>query len=441
MTAAQRPKILIVSHSAEIGGAEICLRTLARHLPRTAFDLSVVFPSEGPLRTDLADSGLRVLTSPLEWWIRPRGSFTERGRPLQERVDALVRILDAERPDLVHTNSSVVCEGAMAAALLGIPHVWHVHEILPGHPTLTSAFSLFRQLRWMGEHSARLVAVSNAVRDSLAGSAAPERIVTIPNGFAPEDEPAVDAAADLRAELAIPAGELIAITVGHLSREKGQDLLLDAAAIVRDRGAALRFVLVGAGTAQSAHRLRSSLKRKGLAGSVHYLGFRRDAFRLIQQSDVLVLPSRSESFSLVLLQAMSAAKPVIATDCGGPGEIVVDGVTGIVTPNGDRQSMARSILALAGDRERMEAMGRAGKLRFEEGYRAEPFVRRILTLYESVLEEPAGAAVKSEVVAATRSFAAEYQDAYDRRRWRARMTSPRAWRWLRRLRDRAGVGA
>jgi hypothetical protein len=127
--------------------------------------------------------------------------------------------------------------------------------------------------------------------------------------------------------------------------------------------------------------LESAITLLGLSQTVFYLGRRNDIHRILVDSDIFVLPSLSEAFPLVILEAMAAGKPVISTDCGGPSEMVVDGETGFIVPLHDPQSLSAKILQLTASKYAIAEMGKKGRERYEQNFRAECYASNFAKLY------------------------------------------------------------
>lgn len=425
-----RIKILYISHSARIGGAEVCLLTLVKNLDERRFEPVVVFPTRGLLRKAVADLGIRTYVSPLEWWIRAQGEFSFKGRPVRERVAALTRIIHAEQPQLIHSNTSVVWEGALAAQLTGVPHLWHIHEILAMHPVLRPLFPLPTVCEIMNELSQQIVVVSEAVKSRLVDGIDAHKLLVISNGI---DKPpdfqaqAVTGEWGLREELGLPAYAILAITVGSLVPEKGHAVLLEAAALMRRNAGHIHFILVGGGHPLAVRALKQQIRALDLTATVHYIGFRRDVQRLIANSDLSVLPSHTDAFPLAVLEAMAARKPVVATDSGGAAEMVVDGASGYLVSVGDAAQLAARIAVLAGDAAQREQMGRCAQQRFNERYTAQIYVERFQELYQQLEAAQAGAGAQPNLAAATQ-WMQRYDDLYAQFQAKAKSAAPLAWR-------------
>ncbi len=148
----------------------------------------------------------------------------------------------------------------------------------------------------------------------------------------------------------------------------------------------------------------------GLRDTVYLLGFRSDIPRILQSSDFMILPSLTESFSLVTLEAMAAHKPVVATACGGPSEIILDGESGFLVPVNNPQSLAEKILELAGDRVRLREMGDRGFRRFSETFSIESCAANYERVYREIVAGEAAPACSDKERALLTSFMQVHQD-------------------------------
>jgi len=170
--------------------------------------------------------------------------------------------------------------------------------------------------------------------------------------------------------------------VGRLTEQKGHTYLLDAFAQVMRVLPAARLLVIGDG------ELRPTLERRatrlGLHGSVIFTGRREDVPRLMMALDVLALPSLWEGFGLVLLEAMAAGKPIVASRVSAIPEIVADGETGLLVPPRDVKALAQALLALLHDPQRATEMGRRGRLRLEQEFTVERMVSQTEAAYEKV---------------------------------------------------------
>ncbi|MBI4488810.1 MAG: glycosyltransferase [Deltaproteobacteria bacterium] len=208
-----------------------------------------------------------------------------------------------------------------------------------------------------------------------------EKIVIIPNGI---DPTLVSRNGARRAALPdlTDQGPVLG-TVGRLSWKKGQENLLEAAALVIGQVPEARFFLVGDGPLRA--ELQSQARRLGIEDKVHFAGWVEDSAWVLSQMDVFVLPSHMEGMSNSLLEAMAAGKPVVATNVGGNPEVVVDERTGFLVPPKNPRALASAILRILADRELARRLGEAGRARVESEFTVEKMVARMEDLYDSLL--------------------------------------------------------
>jgi glycosyltransferase involved in cell wall biosynthesis len=383
---AGRRRILYVHNSADIYGASRSLTRLLGGLDRRQFEPSVLLPEEGPLKGFIenldvkvfVDSSLAILTRytarvPLFLYRFPISVW---------RLHWLMR---KERIDLVHTNTGVIFSPGLASRLAGVRHLWHVRE----------SFDEFRGQRWkiysayMRMVSNKIVCVSNAVAEQFTNR---KKVVVIHNGF-PLDEFAVDQPSlrrEFRQRFKIRETDFVVACVGRIKwKRKGQEFLVQAAALLRDKGKPVTLVIVGApwpGNEEHLHRLRSFVEESDLQDRVVFTGELPDARPAYAASDVVALPSaQPEPFAGVVMEAMSMGKPVIATTIGGSLDQVVDGQTGYLVPPAEPDALAEKILILMEDPELRRRMGEAGMERIRTNFDFQRMVERLETIYREVL--------------------------------------------------------
>jgi glycosyltransferase involved in cell wall biosynthesis/predicted nucleic acid-binding Zn-ribbon protein len=376
-------KVLYISHSAGIYGAEVCLLTLLSLLDKTIFEPVVVLPADGPLREKIESLGIRTYISPLERWVEQEAVFRFTGKEILCRIQDLAEIIDKETPDILHTNTSVIYEGALASAMKGIPHVWHIHETLTDHPSFKPILPVPLFYNVIDDLSEKVVVVSKAAKQELSRFISAGKVVTIYNGI-DENRFKQISGQSIREELSLPDDAVLAVTVASLSKYKGHDTLLDAASLVKKKGHKIVFILVGPGSPDAVDKLFKKIRDLDLGDMIQYLGFREDIPRVVGGSDLFVLPSIREAFPLVILEAMALHKPVVATNCSGPEEMLIDGESGFLVPVNDSESLAEKILLITSDKEKMAEMGEKAYIRFKENFTAKAYAGRFEDLYKSL---------------------------------------------------------
>jgi glycosyltransferase involved in cell wall biosynthesis len=233
-------------------------------------------------------------------------------------------------------------------------------------------------------------AVSGAVRQETirADGIDPNKVVTVPNGIEIEKLAAAGCSAALRHALGLEGAVPLIVSVGHIRRVKGFDVLLRAAAEVRQVHPKATFLIVGSVQEPDCDRdLRDLVRRFGLQRNVRFMGKMENesVWPLLKLCDVFCLPSRSEGMSNALLEAMGCGLPCVATAVGGTPEVLEDGRTGYVVPSEDHHALANRILALLADPGGARKMGSLARRVIEERYSAESMIRNMVGRYDQLL--------------------------------------------------------
>ncbi len=382
-------RVLIAAHSGQQGGAELCLDVLLEHLPRARYEAMVLFGCEGPMVQAAAKKGYATEVVPFVWWLgyEPCSWYWRNLLKAPFRIARLARLLRREFFDVVCTNSAVIFEAALAARMARRPHLWHVHEIL--RPSSWRSWLPVRTIcRLIDRWSDLIVFESQAARDIFASLHRPRAktdVVSNPVRFFPDVEPSHDPA-DIRKTLELPQDALIVLWIGQFIPRKNPQLAIEGfARICSPRPAIL--LMVGEGP------LRATVEAgipKELRQNVRFLGFRQDVQPIILASDVLLLTSVEESFGLVLVEAAACGKPTIATACGGPEEIIVDGETGYLVPCQDPDAIGQALTRLASQPELAREMGRRARSWVVEQFHPQNFSRRMMAALDSLVakEQP-----------------------------------------------------
>jgi glycosyltransferase involved in cell wall biosynthesis len=408
-----KTKILYIAHMAEVGGAEVCLLTLLKYLNKEKFEPVVVFPSSGPIVKKVEELGIKIHHVSIdlsEWWIREGRYFGSKSSHANDRINAISKIIETEKPDLVHTNTSVMVEGAIAARMQNVPHLWHLHEILEGHSSLKTMLPLPLVYSVIDILSDKIVTVSNKARLSLPEYISQEKVHIIHNGIDTEKYKEVQGPS-IKEELGFSNDTTLCVTIGKLLPEKGHDDLLEAAAMVKKSNREISFLLVGGGKPDAEQRLNQRISDLGIGDIICQIGFRQDVPRIIKGSDILILPSLTEAFPTVVLEAMYAHKPVIATDCGGPAEMIENGKSGFIVPVRSPVDLSTKILELAQDKTKINAMGeKAFESFIERGYSAEAFAAKFEKLYLDMVNTKSNKQLDEKNSSLLASFIKVYQD-------------------------------
>lgn len=368
-------RLLLAVDSLEVGGAE-------RHV----VDLACVLHSKG-YEVEVACSVAGSLAEPLEAAGVPVRPLTR--RLVKRRVSVAYargarRLLGERRFDLVHAHifaSSVAA--AVATRGAGVPLVVTEHT--------EASWQTWRERwisRWVYRRAERVIAVSTPIQRRLIerGGIPPNLVTLIPNAVIPASDNPPDVAGTL------PDGWLERPLIGVVARlqpEKGVASFLEAAARISRISPEARFLVVGDGPLRE--ELLAFAKRDGVRERVRFLGYRADARALIGLLDVLVVPSLTEGSPLIVLEAMAAGVPVVASAVGGIPDQVRHGEEALLVPPNDPDALGETLGDLLRDPARARRLGEAGRRRTENGFSHDALVRRIEAVYRAALD---GAAVQ-----------------------------------------------
>lgn len=369
-------RVLFCVDNLGIGGTELNAVRTAEALDPARVRLTVaLLGADGELRDRYERLGIAIHRFPIGT-LRGRRTLTEGRR--------FVRLLRSEQIDVVHCHdmySNVF--GSVAARLAGVGAVivsrrWS--NTLPD-PALRTANGIAYRV------GHRVLANSQAVATSLENDegVAPRRIVVVPN-FVEEaafEAPDEDAIAAGRAALGVLPGEIVIGIVARLARVKDHASLLRAFQVVRARHPSARLVLVGDGPERGS--LDALAGELGVTAAVTFAGTRPNRPNAHHLFDVSVLSSLSEGFPNSVVEAMAAARPIVATRVGGTPDAIADGITGVLVPPMDPAALAAGIVGMLERPADATRMGVAAREAARTSYSQAAVIGRLLSLYEELV--------------------------------------------------------
>ena len=358
-------RLLWLIDSLNVGGAESLVIPFATR----AKDITVAYlhsAGENVVEQELRRRGVRTVNL---------GARNLRDRRAFRRLLELVR---DEKFELVHAHLhySAIWAARMSRRT-GLPSVVSLHASPAATKSLNASFAHAikvelkdRLMRFVvGRWSRRVVMVSAWLRDLYAFR--PEQVRVVHNGIEVSrfQRDRAETRARLERECGIPPGVKLAVTVSVLRPGKGIEVLLDAVERVPD----MYFLIVGDGPKRAEWQALTTSER------VRWAGYRTDVDAILAGCDVFVHPSLDDAFPTVLLEAMAAGLPVVASRVGGIPEIVVENVTGILVPPGDADALAATI-------EKIDpTMGAAARERAQREFSIDAWIARLNTVYAEVL--------------------------------------------------------
>lgn len=377
--------ILSIHNSADIYGASRCLVRMLRLFVRNGHRVHVAIPCSGPLEELLQECGVRI-------HILPALAIIERSQfhSLGGKIAFIYRFLASTTQlsglivhngvDVVHINTAVLPTGALAARLTGRRSVWHQREFFAEFPSL---WRFYKYYVWL--LSSHIITISHAVGEQFPRFLR-VKCTTIYDGL---DEDAMksdeEAVRSFRARVGNPT--FLVGLVGRIKYlRKGQEVLVEAAAILRDRFPDLRYLIVGTvapGNEDHLRRLRDLIHTNGLDSFFFFSGDVRDARNVYAAVDITVVPSvQPEPFGCVVMESMALGTPVIASRCGGIPEQIVDMETGLLFKPGSASELAGAISLLIQNSALRKRMGQAGQERFRKTFRMKETYEQLCLCFE-----------------------------------------------------------
>lgn len=363
----RKPRLLYLITRAERGGAQMHVLDLACGM-RDEFEVHVATGEEGFLTTACREQGFPVyVLHDLEREIRPLAD----AKTLYE----LRRLMKAVTPDLVHAHTfKAGFLGRFVARQMKVPsiytvHMWPFGRAVPRSWRIVAPICERIAARWCD----KIISVSDlGARDAAEFKIGNRfQVVSILNGIP-----------DHSARAFLEHNKTLSCTmVARFTDFKDHATLLRAFALVKGD---VRLKLVGEGeTLMAARKLADDL---GIRERVEFTGSRGDVPEILQQTDIFVLASKTETLPISILEAMRAGLPVVASDVGGVSEEVIDGETGILVRPGRVDDLGRALNKLLADQGLRISMGRSGRRRFEKLFLADRMIERTESVYASVLK-------------------------------------------------------
>jgi glycosyltransferase involved in cell wall biosynthesis len=386
-------RILRVITRLNIGGPSIQAVELSSRLDTRGYRTRLVFGRLGD-----GEGDMRYLLPPAT----DARQIDALRRPIAPLADAqafarLLAIMRAYRPQIVHTHMAKAGTiGRLAAAAYNrtagrgararVVHTYHGH-VLEGYfsPAKTRVFlSVERMLARLTDG---LVAISPEIRTELLDEqriGRPEQYRVIPLGFELGEFSAIDDRARLaaREQLGIPPTSHVVSTVGRLTAIKDHRLFLDAARLVAGGDPASLFLIVGDG--ELRHSLEQAARASGIADRTRFLGWRRDLATIYGATDVFLLTSRNEGTPVALIEALAAGVPGVSTDVGGVRDVIEEGVSGLLAPPGDAQTLASHVASLLQDPARRRGMAERRRAAVVNRYHIDRLVSDVEALYREL---------------------------------------------------------
>jgi len=373
--------LLYASWFGDLGGGELRMLDHLRQTTVAADDLFVLAADVGELQRRL--DGLGILHERIRWkggvsWLSQQWTWYR----AHLQCALLLRRL---RPSVVVCNTWHDLETTgRVAARQGLPLIWRARADTFVSTDAWPRAKLEELVSFINGHVQRILPTTKYEADNMvAAGVSAGKVRVVHNGVDLDRYDDEASGRLLREELGIRDADFVIAFVARMVPQKGYEVLLDALARIKRSGRRFQALLVGDTTllegraADYRASIHSRVDDLGLADSVRLLGARNDVHAVMNACDTFVLASHKEPFGTTVIEAMAAARPVVASDLPGPRESMLQGETGLLVPPGDAEALAVALIRLMEDKGERIGMGARGRARARELFDMHRYVRAL----------------------------------------------------------------
>ena len=368
------PFISFISHSADMAGAERSLIDLIDGLKQRDVLCHVVLPVSGRLEEELKKRLVPRTTMSYRWWAM---NGNEEKEKIENEINAqaieLASVLDDINPDIIYTNTSVISVGALAAKILGKPHIWHIREFGELDHNIRFILPIKERSKFVHENSEYVIYNSKAVEDYYGGDR--EKSIVIYNNVSVPESVVMESV--FKNKESYKLGVLGTVHAG----KNQEDAILAVNNLIKE-GLNVELVIVGYIESSYGEKLKKIVFDNELADKVRFLGNTPNPYSLLKQIDVLIVSSKNEAFGRVIVEGMLEKKPVVATKSGGVTEIIKDGFNGLLYTSGNYKELAEKLKFLFYNRDKALQYGQNGYIFATEHFDDNKYSGKITQIFD-----------------------------------------------------------
>jgi len=382
--------LYVHANNKDIGGADYCLFKLAAQLDKEKFNPVVCLSMKTDILKLYKKAGIKVYIIKMERIKKSKSPFYL-AKLLMKFIPAVFeirKIIKKENIHLVHGNDLLDIYGPVAGQFAGIPTVQHCRMILTSSVLKKALSGIVRII------NNTVISISEGVASEMFSNKQKQihpKIAICHDWFDFESIGHGRKNINIRAEYHIPEDAPLIGVVGRLEPWKGQDLFLKAASTIIKSYPDARFMVVGGSVAGRGREryideLTEIIRKSGIENNVIFTGHRSDIHDIMMSLDIFVLSSATpEPLGQVVMEAGGCAKPVVASNAGGPPEIIVNGTTGILYPIGDYTKIAGAVIQILSDPQAARQMGIKAKKRIDQFFNKQFLCNKIEHVYTKIL--------------------------------------------------------
>ena len=378
--------IVFLHSSSELYGSDRSLLNLVKNLDKDKFNITVILPEDGPLVDKINRfDNVEVIINELVVLRRKNLSLSGMSQyfiMLIKSIKFINNLIKEKNIDIVYTNTSVIFAGGISAKLCKVKSIWHIREIIK------SKYERFIVSRIVNTFSDYIIANSKATAEAISKNK--DKVKVIYN--------AIDIEKDINLEYIDEAYNEVAATVvrsnkkikvgmaGRINRWKGQKLFVDMAKLISQENDNVEFLIAGnvyKGEDYILDDLKEYILESGVKDKIGLLGQVDNMNSFYKNIDIFILPSiQPEPFGLVVIEAMNNKLPVVATNHGGPVEIIDNNIDGFLVDYKDAKEMAQVVNKLIKDKELRSYIAANAERKVKEKFNVSRYVDEISCILE-----------------------------------------------------------
>lgn len=378
--------IVFLHSSSELYGSDRSLLNLVKNLDKDKFNITVILPEDGPL-VDKINSfdNVEVIINELAVLRRKNLSLSGMSKyfiELMRSIKFINNLIKEKSIDIVYTNTSVIFVGGISAKICKVKSVWHIREIIK------SKYERFIVSKIVNIFSDYIIANSKATAEAISKNK--DKVKVVYNAIDIEKNSGLEDIDEVYKEVAatiVKSNNKIKIGMaGRINRWKGQKLFVDMAKLVSEENDNVEFLIAGdvyKGEDYILDDLKGYILESGVKDKIGLLGQVDNMSNFYKKLDIFVLPSiQPEPFGLVVIEAMNNKLPVVATNHGGPVEIIDNNIDGFLVDYKDANEMAQVVNKLIKDKELRNYIAANAEKKVKEKFNVSRYVDEISYILE-----------------------------------------------------------
>lgn len=374
--------ISIISHSAIKGGAERAMLEMIDVLLKNDVFVHVVLPESGPLEQELKDRNIIYDKVEMQWWVK---TDTDSTQSVEEKIknDAvtLASIISKVNPDIIYTITSVISEGAVAAKILGIPHIWNISEFGRKEHGIEYLLEEKERMDFINQYSDKIFFVSEAIKNYYT-----DKIDISDKSYVFAPITNINIGKDENDYRKYYQEDVFKVSiVGNLVEGKGHlDAVMAIGELVK-QNIEVQLVMAGnIGDEEYYEKIKKVIKDNKIEKNINFIGCIDGINSLMKQSDIVLVCSVFEGFGRVAVEAMLNKKPVVGADSGATPELIDDERSGFLYKSGNFKELAEKINFFINNPDKIKEFGGNGYNFVKEKFDKEIYEKRLLDEFHSL---------------------------------------------------------